>query len=323
MRRTPGRRGATDINREGDDAREIHLVVDEGGARLDRYLADHAPGQSRSHLHRLIGQGRVTVDGVVQSAASFRVGKGQRIAVDLPEPAALEVLPEAIPLDVLYEDDDLLVVNKAPGMVVHPAPGHRSGTLVAAILGRGVVLSGIGGVARPGIVHRIDKDTSGVLVIAKNDLAHAGLAEQFREHSMERVYEAIVHGAPGADKGTVDAPIGRDPRDRLRMAVVPEQLGRHAVTHFVVRERLGAYSHLDLRLETGRTHQIRVHMAYIGHPVAGDPVYARRNPLALPGQALHARSLGFAHPRTGLRMTFAAPLPDAMEDALMRLRRQQ
>lgn len=302
-------------------ARSICLLVDEDGVRLDRYLANHAAGPSRSYLQRLIEQGLVEVDGRKESAASYRLREGQRVVLRVPAPIPAQVVAEQLPLDVLYEDEDLLVVNKEQGMVVHPAPGHQSGTLVSAVLGRGGSLSGIGGVARPGIVHRIDKDTSGVLVIAKNDLAHAGLARQFKEHSMERVYEAIVHGLPGADKGTVDAPIGRDPRDRLRMAVVPEQLGRHAVTHFFVRERFAAYSHVDLRLETGRTHQIRVHMAYIGHPVAGDPVYARRNPLDLPGQALHARSLGFTHPRTGRRMTFVAPLPTVLEDVLQRLRR--
>ena len=298
----------------------IRIVVEEDGVRLDRYLAERVAKQSRSHLQRLIERGMVEVDGREQRGASYRLRKGQSVAVRLPEPVAPRLAAEQLPLDVLYEDDDLLVVNKPQGMVVHPAPGHPTGTLVAAVLGHVGSLSGIGGVMRPGIVHRIDKDTSGVLVIAKNDLAHADLARQLKEHSMDRVYEAIVHGVPGAERGTVDAPIGRDPRDRLRMAVVPERFGRSAVTHFFVRERFLSYSLVELRLETGRTHQIRVHMASIGHPVAGDPVYARRNPLGLSGQALHAGSLGFTHPRTGRRMMFSAPRPAAMEAVLRRLR---
>ncbi|MHB1549382.1 MAG: RluA family pseudouridine synthase [Acidimicrobiales bacterium] len=289
------------------------------GERVDRYMA--AVGAwSRASVQRLIAEGCVTVDGrAVRPSARLRVG--QVICVTVPAPASIDVAPEDIPLDIRFEDDDLIVVNKPRGMVVHPSPGHARGTLVGALLGHIGGLSSIGGALRPGIVHRIDKDTSGLLVVAKTDLAHLSLSEQLREHTVTRVYEAIVHGNIGPDRGQIDAPIGRDPHKRQQMAVVPQGSGRAAVTHFQVLERLPDFSYVELRLETGRTHQIRVHMSYIGHPVAGDPLYATRDPLRLGGQALHARTLGFTHPRTLAQLTFHSDPPDVFIHALAELRR--
>jgi 23S rRNA pseudouridine1911/1915/1917 synthase len=305
--------------RAEESGETFSFVSQDAGERLDRALA--ALGEwSRSQAQRLIEEGRVTVDGQAAHSASLKLRAGQRIDVRVPPPGPVHVEPEDIALAVVFEDEDLLVVDKARGMVVHPAPGHARGTLVAAVLGHAGRLPGIGGELRPGIVHRIDKDTSGLLVVAKTPLAHESLSAQFKEHSVTRVYEAIVHGVIAEPAGRVEAPIGRDPRDRQRMAVVDEKHGRRAVTHFRVVERFAAYTHVELRLETGRTHQIRVHMAYIGHPVAGDPLYARRDPLSLGGQALHARTLGFTHPRTGERLTFCAPAPAGMADTLQRLR---
>ncbi len=295
------------------------FVAEADGERVDRYIAA-AGAWSRAYVQQLIADGCVTVDGLtVRASAKLRAG--QEICVTVPEPEPIDVVPEDIPLDIRFEDGDLLVVNKPRGMVVHPAPGHTRGTLVGALLGHMGGLSSIGGALRPGIVHRIDKDTSGLLVVAKTDLAHVSLSEQLREHSVTRVYEAIVHGKIGPDRGLVDAPIGRDPRRRQQMAVVAPGSGRPAVTHFKVLERLLNFSYVELRLETGRTHQIRVHMAYIGHPVAGDPLYATRDPLQLSGQALHARTLGFTHPRTFERLTFHSAPPDVFTDALAALRR--
>ena len=280
------------------------------GSRLDKALSALAGDLSRSFLQKLVEDGAVQVDGQ-KVKSSFKVKTGSRISVDLPEPKELEVLPEDIPLDILYEDDDVLVVNKPKGMVVHPAAGHENGTLVNAVLyhckGN---LSGINGVLRPGIVHRIDRDTTGVLVICKNDVAHRKIAAQMEVHSITRKYRAIVQGHLREDDGTVDAPIGRHPVERKKMAVVKSG-GKRAVTHYHVLARLRDATYVECQLETGRTHQIRVHMASIGHPLLGDEVYgSKKNPHHLQGQALHAMVLGFVHPSTDQYMEFSAPLPD-------------
>ena len=252
----------------------LHIVAgpEDEGMRLDKFLSVRVEELTRSAAERLAEQGQVSSGGKTLDK-KYRLRAGDAIEVILPEPVGLDILPEAIPLDIRYEDADLLVVNKPKGMVVHPAAGHAGGTLVNALLAHcGDSLSGINGVIRPGIVHRIDKDTSGLLIVAKNDFAHQRLAEQIKEHSFTRMYEAVVHGNLKEDTGTIDAPIGRHPTDRKRMAVT-EKNSRHAVTHFEVLARYKGFTHVRLKLETGRTHQIRVHMAYIGHPVAGDPVY--------------------------------------------------
>ena len=294
----------------------------DAGARIDVFLAASLPGQTRSAVQKLLTQGAVTKDGS-PCAKNYRIAAGDRFDVAMPEPEPDEAQAQDIPLDIVYEDGDLIVVNKPRGLVVHPAAGHRDGTLVNALLHHcGDSLSGIGGVLRPGIVHRIDRDTSGLLVAAKNDETHRGLAAQLSDHSMYRVYYAVVIGTPTPDEGTVDAPIGRDPKNRQRMAVVSRG-GKNAVTHYTVLERFSGYSLVRCRLETGRTHQIRVHMAYIGHPIAGDPVYGpKRDALALGGQCLHAGHLSFVHPRTGRRMELDAPLPDYFEAVLDKLRKR-
>ena len=278
--------------------------------RLDRAVAEEVDALTRSAVQKLLEQGGVTVNGV-PAAKNTRLRPGDEICVTVPEPEPVEARPEPIPLDIVYEDGDLLVVNKPKNMVVHPAPGHTSGTLVNALLAHcGDSLSGINGELRPGIVHRIDKDTSGLLIVAKNDFAHRGLAAQIEAHSFTREYQAVVYGTLRDDSGTVDAPIGRDPVDRKRMTVT-DRHARHAVTHYQVLARYRGFTHVRLRLETGRTHQIRVHMAHIGHPVAGDPVYGPRKVITrLGGQCLHAGKIGFVHPRTGAYLEFEAPLPD-------------
>jgi len=302
------------------ERKELAVPPQAAGERLDRWLAAAGVGPSRAFVQRLIDAGLVTVDGRPASA-SQRVRPGQRVVVDIPPPEPLEAQPEAIPLDVVYEDDDIIVVNKPQGMVVHPAAGNRAGTLVNALLAHSQGLSGIGGKERPGIVHRLDKDTSGLLVVAKNDHAHISLARQIQAREVLREYVAVVHGRVRDDRGRVDAPIGRHPVHRQRMAVVPG--GRPAVTDYEVLERFPDYTYLRLKLQTGRTHQIRVHMVHLGHPVVGDPVYGpRRCPWQLAGQCLHARRLGFRHPRTGEWLTFEAPLPAAMEKVLRDLRRR-
>ncbi len=308
---------------------ELNLRVppDAHGERVDTYLAQFTQlGPSRSYVQRLIARGYVHVNGRPVKAA-YRVAEGDEVWVLVPPPESpADLKPERIPLDVVYEDDHLIVINKPRGMVVHPAAGNPSGTLVNALLAYSPKLSGIAGVMRPGIVHRLDKDTTGLLVVAKTNEAHLGLTRQLKEHDIQRIYWAIVRGQPGERAGIVDAPIGRHPHDRLRMAVVPD--GRPAVTHYTVLERFGAYSLLEVRLETGRTHQIRVHMAYIGYPIAGDPVYGAgrgskaRGELGLRGQALHARELRFRHPVTEEPMQFVAPLPQDFEAALETLRQQ-
>ena len=303
------------------EERTRSFVVEEGGQRLDRWLAERLPEHSRAEIQRWIREGRVLVNDT-QLKASYRVEPGDVIVVRMPAPRPSEIQPEPIPLDILYEDADLLVINKPAGMVVHPAPGraHRTGTLVNAILGHTTALA-VGGEQRPGIVHRLDKDTSGVILVAKNDQALRALQAQFKARTVEKAYLALVEGEIPITHGRVEAPIGRDPRRRQRMAVVPEGKGRPAVTEFTVRERLSGYSLLEVRPRTGRTHQIRVHLAYIGHPVVGDPVYGRRRRrLYCPRQFLHAYRLGFRLPGSGEWAEFTAPLPRDLAEVLDRLR---
>lgn len=304
---------------------ELTLAVEDASQRLDKLLAGKLEGMSRSAVQSMIAKGLVTTDGKPLTK-SAKLSPGQMITVSLPRPVEPDVLPEDIPLDIVYEDGDLLVVNKPKGMVVHPAPGNYTGTLANALLHYcGGGLSGINGVLRPGIVHRIDKDTSGLLLVAKNNMAHRGLAGQIQAHSLKREYRAVVYGGFNEDSGTVDAPIGRDPADRKRMAVrCNDQGARNAVTHYFVEERLAAFTYLRLRLETGRTHQIRVHMAYKGHPVAGDPVYGPKKVITeLKGQCLHAGLLGFIHPGTGEYMEFSAELPEYFSRFLHKLRSKE
>ena len=291
------------------------------GTRIDVFLAENMENLSRSGVQKLIDAGEITLNGG-KTKANYKLREKDVMDVVVPEAKEVEILPEDIPLDILYEDADVIVVNKPQGMVVHPAPGHTSGTLVNALLFHcGEELSGINGEKRPGIVHRIDKDTSGVLMIAKNDMAHQSLAAQLAEHSITRKYNAVVYNGFPEDEGTVDKPIGRNPQDRKKMAVT-EKHSRHAVTHYRVIERMEKFTLIEAQLETGRTHQIRVHMTYIGHPLLGDPVYGpKKQPIALEGQALHARVLGFIHPRTGEYMEFEAPLPPHFEALLERLRK--
>ncbi|SDE76422.1 ribosomal large subunit pseudouridine synthase D [Fontibacillus panacisegetis] len=287
--------------------------------RIDKYVkAQLGENISRNQIQLWIESGDITVNGDVVKA-NYKIAEGDRITLLVPEAEAVEIEPEDIPLDVYYEDADVIVVNKSRGIVVHPAPGHSSGTLVNALMHHCKDLSGINGELRPGIVHRIDKDTSGLLMAAKNDKAHASLAAQLKEHSVTRKYFALVHGNVNHDQGTVDAPIGRDPHDR-KMYTVQERNSKHAVTHFHVVERFGDYTLLELKLETGRTHQIRVHMKFIGHPLVGDPMYGRSKGIKMDGQALHAAVLGFIHPSTGEYMEFAAPIPEDMEHVLHALR---
>ncbi|MCY0876942.1 MAG: RluA family pseudouridine synthase [Firmicutes bacterium] len=296
------------------------MVCERQNERVDRFLAEEGEW-SRSFVQSLIERGLVMCDESPVLTNSLKVQQGQVYTVTLPEVQPLQAQPEDLPLTVVYEDDDLLVVDKPRGMVAHPAPGHTTGTLVGAVLYHlGARASLPGNVIRPGIVHRIDKDTSGLLMIAKSDLAMHSLGAQLQDHSVSRVYKAIVHGGPAHERGVIDAPLGRDPHNRQLMAVVSERHGKRAVTRFVVCERFTHFSLLELRLETGRTHQIRVHMAYIGHPVAGDPLYARRDPLALGGQALHAAVLGFTHPRTKERLLFESELPAYFTQTLEKLR---
>ncbi len=285
---------------------KIKFIV-AGGMRLDKLISENTE-LSRSAAARLIEQGSVLVDGSCADKKDCPRA-GAEVEITLTEPQSTDILPENILLEIIYEDGDLLVVNKPKGMVVHPAAGHYSGTLVNALMFHcGGSLSGINGEIRPGIVHRIDKDTSGLLIVAKNDFAHIGLSEQIKAHSFTREYETVVCGAVMED-GTVDAPIGRHKTERKKMCVTREN-SREAVTHYYVLRNYAGYTHLRLRLETGRTHQIRVHMAYIGHPVAGDAVYGSGKPKWLEGQCLHARKIGFVHPRTGEYMEFDSELPE-------------
>lgn len=296
-------------------------VEEPGGLRIDRYLSEQLPEISRSYLQKVIRDGGVLVSGSPVKA-NYKVNIGDVIELLLPPAVEPEIQPENLSLSILYEDSDVIFVNKPKGMVVHPSAGHTSGTLVNGLLyhcqGE---LSGINGVMRPGIVHRIDKDTTGVLVVCKNDWAHNQVAEQLKEHSITRRYRAIVWGNLKEDVGTVDAPIGRHPVDRKRMAVVSKG-GKHAVTHYRVLERFERFTYIECELETGRTHQIRVHMASIGHPLLGDEVYGRgRSPYPLQGQVLHAMVLGIRHPSTNEYLEVQAPLPEYFLELLEKLRR--
>ena len=297
------------------------------GLRLDKALAELLPDLSRERLKSLIVEGEVTADGRTLNP-SMKVAAGQLFAVNIPAPAEAEAIAQDIPLNIVHEDADLIVVDKPAGLVVHPAAGNLDGTLVNALLHhcRGE-LSGIGGVARPGIVHRIDKDTSGLLVVAKSDRAHEGLAQQFKAHSIDRLYAAIVYGLPQPSAGTVDTWIGRSDADRKKMAVHREGRGKHAVTHYRTIERLAGAALVECKLETGRTHQVRVHMAHLGHPLIGDPVYSRDRKgfktiletLRFKRQALHAKRLGFIHPLTGQKLSFDSALPTDMQELLSEL----
>ena len=289
--------------------------------RIDRYLAEQCPDFSRSYIQKLLKEGAVCVNNTVVKA-NYKVQTADQISMAIPDPQEPDIRPENIPLDILYEDQWLMVVNKPKDMVVHPSAGHLEGTLVNAIMAHcGENLSGINGVLRPGIVHRIDKDTTGALLICKEDTVHRNLAEQLKEHSIKRRYRAIVQGNLKEDEGTVDAPVGRHPTDRKKMAV-NHKYGKNAVTHYKVLERFGQATYIECRLETGRTPQIRVHMASLGHPLLGDTVYgSSKNPYHLQGQALHAMILGFVHPVTGEYMEFEAPLPDYFLKLLDKLRK--
>ena len=308
------------------------MSEEEAGKRVDRFLAEQELGCSRSYLQKLMARGHITINGV-QTKSSYAIRPGDRILVRLPEPAILRIDPEDIPLEFLFEDEHLLVVNKPPGMVVHPAAGHRSSTLVHALLHHCKNLSGIGGVLKPGIVHRLDKDTSGLLVVAKDDATHRDLARQIEERTIARRYLALVWGKPRTREGRIVAPIGRHPSDRKKMAVTDEHRGRVAATHYRLMEQFDFLSMLALRLETGRTHQIRVHMSHIGHPVLGDPQYGGREKRLkgiapefrikarsllkqMPRQALHAATLDFVHPKTGAPMEFSAEMPEDMKRLL-------
>lgn len=303
------------------EIRTFDIKKEDAGERIDKYLAAAAPDLSRSYIQKLAADGLITQHhtGAVLKA-NYRLKAGDILAVRIPQPESLDILPENIPLDILYEDDDILIVNKPKGMVVHPAPGHYSGTLVNAVMYHcGDHLSSINGVLRPGIVHRIDRDTSGVLAICKNDAAHRSLAAQLEVHSITRAYRAIVYHNIKEDNGTVNAPIGRMDNDRKKMCVNPRH-GRNAVTHYKVLRRFGKYTYIECRLETGRTHQIRVHMASIHHPILGDVVYGpSKDKFSLNGQALHAMLLGFIHPTRGEYVEFTAPLPDYFQKLLQEL----
>jgi 23S rRNA pseudouridine1911/1915/1917 synthase len=298
---------------------EFIIEEDMKGTRLDVVLSLVIEETSRSHLQKLIDIGRVEVNGESGTVKKYKVKIGDIIKVTIPEPVHLNVLPEDIPIDIVYEDDDVLVVNKPKGMVVHPAAGNYTGTLVNAILYHCKNLSSINGVIRPGIVHRIDKDTSGLLMIAKNDTAHRSLADQLSAHTITRAYRAVVYHNFQEDTGTVNAPIGRDPKNRLKMAVT-DLNSKEAVTHYKVLQRFGSFTYVECRLETGRTHQIRVHMAHINHPLLGDAVYGpKKKVLGVETQMLHAKVLGFRHPKTGEYMEFESPLPQEFLAVLKKL----
>lgn len=298
---------------------KLTLQAEESAERIDALLARSVDGLTRSAAQRLLEQGAVTKNGTPVKK-NYKTASGDVFEIALPEAVETELVAQDIPLDVVFEDDDLIVVNKPRGMVVHPAPGHEDGTLVNALLHHcGESLSGIGGERRPGIVHRIDKDTSGLIIAAKNDFAHLALSAQLADHTLARTYEAVVCGTLREDNGTVDAPIGRHPTDRKRMTVTDKN-SRRAVTHWSVIARYNGYTHVRCNLETGRTHQIRVHMAHIGHPILGDLVYGRKRPeKGLEGQCLHARALRFLHPRTGETIELTCDLPPYFQDVLARL----
>ena len=299
----------------------LTLRADQAGERADAFLARSVPGLTRSGAQKLLERGAVMSNGR-PVRKNDKPAPGQLLEVSLPDPEPIDVIPQDIPLDVVYEDGDVIVVNKPVGLVVHPAPGHPDGTLVNALLYHcGNSLSGINGQLRPGIVHRIDRDTSGLIIAAKNDRAHLALAAQLQDHSLARTYEAVAVGGLKEDSGTVDAPIGRHPVDRKKMAV-DRKNGREAVTHWSVLARYPGYTHLECRLETGRTHQIRVHLASIGHPLLGDTVYGAKKPVpGLAGQCLHARRLRFVHPASGELVELECPLPDWFQEILRKIGR--
>lgn len=301
----------------------MRLTADQNGERLDAFLSRQGDNLSRSAAQKLIEAGAVRLNGKVPKK-NDRLNLGDTVEYTIPEPKEVDIAPKDIPLEIVYEDEDVAVINKPKGLVVHPAAGHQDDTLVNGLLyAMGDSLSGINGELRPGIVHRIDKDTSGLLAIAKNDLAHTVLASQLKDHSMARTYEAIVCGSFREDSGTVDAPIGRHPTDRKKMCVT-QRNSKAAVTHWEVVERFRGYTHIRCRLETGRTHQIRVHMAYIGHPILGDTVYGHKKPeLGQSSQCLHAGALCFRHPRDGRPILVFAPLPDYFQQVLEKLRKME
>lgn len=298
---------------------KLFFTIEKGGERIDKYLSGQLEDMTRSHIQKLIKENMVRVNGMAVKS-NFKLSASDQIEVEIPELKEPDILPENIPLDILYEDQDILVVNKPKGMVVHPAPGHYTGTLVNAIMYHCKDnLSGINGVMRPGIVHRIDMDTTGSLLICKNDRAHQALAEQLKEHSITRKYHAIVHGRLKEDEGIIDKPIGRHPIDRKKMSVHCTN-GREAITHYRVLKRFQQFTYIECQLETGRTHQIRVHMSSIGHPILGDQVYGpAKCPYKLQGQTLHAKVLGITHPTTGEYMEFDAPLPDYFQGLLEKM----
>lgn len=296
---------------------KLTVTITNEKGRLDKVLTEQLSDYTRSQIQQWLKEDAVLLNNQPMKA-NYKVKSGEVFQIVIPEPVSLDLLPENLPLDIVYQDEDVAVVNKPQGMVVHPSAGHPDGTLVNALLYHLKDLSSINEVIRPGIVHRIDKDTSGLLMIAKNDVAHEVLAKQLKDKTSLRKYIALVHGNIPHDKGTINAPIGRSKSDRKKQAVIEE--GKSAVTHFTVLERFGEFTLVELQLETGRTHQIRVHMQYIGFPVAGDPVYGPRKTLAGNGQYLHAKLLGFKHPRTGEQMVFEAPLPEIFEKNLENLR---
>lgn len=297
------------------------LIAETSGLRLDVFCAEQFPELSRGYIKTLITEGKVTVDGLSKKP-SYKMKAGDVLEIEIPEPKESTIEPEDIPLNIIYEDEDIIVVNKPKGMVVHPAPGTPSGTLVNALMHHTQQLSSINGVYRPGIIHRIDKDTTGLLMVAKNDIAHQRLSEQLKGHHITREYVGLVKGIVENNRGTVDMPIGRHPKDRIRMAVVKEN-SKEAVTHFEVLERyVQGYTLMRFKLETGRTHQIRVHMSAIGHPIAGDLLYKgdKKNPFKTQGQCLHAQTLGFIHPTTGEYVEYSAPLPEYFQEILKGLK---
>lgn len=306
-------------NNEFEDIIELNIEEQGVGERIDKYLSDMLSSYSRSRIQKLISDGLVLVDNK-NIKSNYRLNNGDFLKISIPFPEEYEILPENISLDIVYEDEDVILINKPKGMVVHPAAGHYEGTLVNALMHHCKDnLSGINGVLRPGIVHRIDMDTTGIIIACKNDKAHISLSEQLKEHSITRYYYAICHNSFSESSGTVDAPIGRHPIDRKKMAINHKN-GKEAITHYEILQNYGKYAFIKCRLETGRTHQIRVHMASIGHPLLGDNVYcSAKTPFKLQGQTLHAGVLGFVHPKTGEYMEFEAPLPEYFEKLLKKL----
>lgn len=297
---------------------EFEFQIEQKSGRVDKYLTTELDTMSRSKVQNLIADGYVIVNGETIKA-NYKLEAGDKVEVFVPEPEAVDVEAEDIPLDIIYEDKDIVLINKAQGMVVHPGAGNPNGTLVNALLFHIKDLSGINGEIRPGIVHRLDKDTSGILIVAKNDEAHVNLSEQLQNRTVKRKYWALVHGVLPHEHGTINAPIGRDPKDRQKFTVIKG--GKEAISHFRVLERIQKFSLMEVSLETGRTHQIRVHLNYIDHPVAGDKIYGPKKSLEGNGQFLHARMLEFTHPRTGETMSFEAELPALFEETLDRLRK--